>query len=170
MLSLATQDGTLSQISNNTTRLRTSMYVDDTIIFIKTIKSELDVLAYMLRRFGQASDLCPSNKKSSFMSIRCNDVNLDETMRNFPMAKAHFPIKYLGLPLTINILRKVDFQYLMDKVQSKMTTKRECNITHARRLILTKSVLSSQSSTMLIVLNATKGVLQNIDKLRRRCL
>lgn len=137
---------------------------------LKPIKSELDALAYMLRRFGQASGLCSNIQKWSFLAIRCNDVNLDETMHNLPTARAHFPIKYLDLPLTIHRLRKVDFQYMMDKVQSKMTTQKGRNITHVGRLILTKSVLSSQSSTMLIVLNATKGVLQNIDKLRRRCL
>lgn len=96
------------------------MYADDIVIFIKPIKCELDVLTYILQGFGQTSDIRTNIQKSSFLTIRCDHVNLNETMCRFPAARAYFPVKYLDTPLTISRLRKVDFRYLLDKVRNRM--------------------------------------------------
>lgn len=73
-------------------------------------------------------------------------------MCRFPAARAYFPVKYLGTPLTISRLRKVDFQYLLDKVRNRM------------------AVLCSQPTHVLSVLNAPKSVLKDLDKIRKRFL
>lgn len=64
------------------------MYVDDTVIFIKPIKSELDALTYILHGFGKASRLQTNIQKSSFLTIRCDHMNLNETICNFPATSA----------------------------------------------------------------------------------
>jgi hypothetical protein len=133
-----------------------------TVIFIKPIKSELDALTYILHGFGKASRLQTNIQKSSFLTIRCDHMNLNETICNFPATRAFFPVKYLGITLTVSRLRKVVFQYLLDKVHNRMVAWKGRNITHAGRLILTKAVLSSQPTHTLSVLNAQSMCLRTL--------
>jgi hypothetical protein len=44
------------------------------------------------------------------MTIRCNSIDIDSILPDLPITHAHFPLKYLGLPLSPNRLRKLDFQ------------------------------------------------------------
>jgi hypothetical protein len=89
-------------------------------------------------------------------------MNLNETICNFPATRAFFPVKYLGITLTVSRLRKVVFQYLLDKVHNRMVAWKGRNITHAGRLILTKAVLSSQPTHTLSVLNAQSMCLRTL--------
>jgi hypothetical protein len=52
LLQLATDSGFLSQIARNQTRIRTSMYADDAVIFIRPVKEEVNTLTYLLHNFG----------------------------------------------------------------------------------------------------------------------
>jgi hypothetical protein len=51
-------------------------------------------------------------------------MKLNETMCSFPTARAFFPVKYLDIPLTVSRLRKIDFQYLLDKAQNRMAARK----------------------------------------------
>jgi hypothetical protein len=81
-----------------------------------------------------------------------------------------FPIKYLGLPLSTRRLRKVDFQPQIDKATAKLSKWRGRNLTQARRVCLTKAVLSSQPVYLLTVIKPPKEVLEEVDMIRRRFL
>ncbi|WVZ72900.1 hypothetical protein U9M48_021288 [Paspalum notatum var. saurae] len=170
LLHLATEAGLLSRVARDRTRLRTSLYADDAIIFIKPEKKELDTLACLLHLFGEATGLRTNLQKSSIVPISCARLNLDEILLGFPASRASFPIKYLGIPLTVARLKKVDFQFLLDKVRSKLTSWHGRNLTLAGRLTLVKSVLSSQPVHTLTAVIVPKEVLEEFDKLRKRFL
>jgi hypothetical protein len=87
-----------------------------------------------------------------------------------PIARAHLPLKYLGLPLSPNRLRKLDFQPQIDKAAGKLSVWNGKNLTQAGRVSLTKSVLSSQPVYLLSVIKPPKEVLDDINKLHRRFL
>ncbi|WVZ65991.1 LOW QUALITY PROTEIN: hypothetical protein U9M48_015270 [Paspalum notatum var. saurae] len=165
LLHLATEAGFLSKITRARERLWTSMYADDAIIFIKPEKRELENLAAPLHVFGEATGLHTNIQKSSIIPIKCAGLNLDEILAGFPASRASFPIRYLGIPLTVARLKKVDFQYLIDKVSSRLAGWQGHNLTHTRRLVLVKSVLSAQPVHTLTVINVPKEVLEEIDKL-----
>jgi hypothetical protein len=84
-----------------------------------------------------------------------------------PVARAHFPIKYLGLLLSTRRLRKVDFQPQIDKATSKLSAWYGRNLTQACQVSLTKSVLASQLVYLLTVIKPSKEVLDEIDKICR---
>ncbi|WVZ86569.1 hypothetical protein U9M48_033328, partial [Paspalum notatum var. saurae] len=132
LLHMATEAGILSRVTKARMRLRTSMYADDAIIFIKPEKRELESLAALLHLFGEATD---------------------EILAGFPASRTSFPIKYLGIPLTVARLKK----------QGR-------NLTLAGRLVLVKYVLSSQPVHTLSVVNVPKEVLEEFDKVRKRFL
>jgi hypothetical protein len=76
-------------------------------------------------------------------------------------------VHYLGLPLSVRRLKKVDFQLLMDKETRKLSVWAGRNLTQAGIVSLTKSVLSSQLVYFLTTLNPNKELLEDLDKLRR---
>jgi hypothetical protein len=146
------------------------MYADDAVIFLRPIKEEVAALKHLLQLISEVTGLCTNIHKSSVAPIRCDNLDLDDILYGFPAQRTSFPIKYLGLPLAIRRLRRVDFQPLLDKAVGSLTGWWGRNITQAGRVTLTKAVVSSQSVFLLTSLNAPKEVLENLDKLRKRFL
>lgn len=70
----------------------------------------------------------------------------------------------------VTALKKADFQYLLDKVSSKLTYWQGRNFTLAGRLVLVKFVLSAQSVHTLTTINVPEEVLEEIDKFRKQFL
>ncbi|WVZ95975.1 hypothetical protein U9M48_041672 [Paspalum notatum var. saurae] len=136
----------------------------------RAFERELDALAALLHRFGEATGLRTNISKSSIVPISCGGLNLDEILAGFPAPRTSFPTRYLGIPLTVMRLKKVDFQYLLDKISRKLTNWHGRNLTQAGRLVLVKSVLSSQPMHTLSVIIVPREVHGEIDRLRKRFL
>ena len=170
LLNLATEAGILSKVARDRARMPISLYADDTVIFLRPDKQEVKALARLLNLFGQVTGLQTNVHKSSIAPIRCDGIDLDDILADLPAARTTFPIKYLGLPLSTRRLRKVDFQPLIDRAAARLSGWRGRNITQAGRMILTKTVLSSQPVYLLTALTATNEVLESVDKIRRRFL
>jgi hypothetical protein len=127
-------------------------------------------LKRILLWFSKVTSLQTNLQKTSVTPISCINIDFDTNLANLPLARASFPIKYLGPPLTYWRLKKLDFQPLFDKAVGKLSTWNARNLTQAGRASLVKSVLSSQPVYLLTVIKSTKEVLQDLDKLRRRFL
>jgi hypothetical protein len=52
--------------------------------------------------------------------IRCTEDQIQEATRCFPCTISNFPCKYLGLPLSIYKLNKVDEKPIVDKVADRL--------------------------------------------------
>ena len=163
-------EGHLVKFKGKQVVMRTSIYADDTAIFVKPYKKDVTALADILAKFGEVSWLKTNVQKSSIIPTRCQGVDLDEVLRDFPARQALFPTKYLGLPLTSTRLRRIDFQPLVDKAVSKLTVWNGKNINHAGRSTLVKAVLTSQAVYYLTSLRAPKAMLKEIDNLRKSFL
>lgn len=85
--------------------VRISMNADDAAIFLKPDKNEANAMADLLTLFGQASGLVTNFLKSTMVPIKCSNLNITNILQGLPAAQTHFPIKYLGLPLTTIRLR-----------------------------------------------------------------
>jgi len=170
LLQEATDRGLLSKLGGRTVRFRLSMYADDAAIFVKPTNRDVTNLKNLLLQFGETRGLRTNLQKTSVTPIACDTIDLDNILAGLPVARAGFPLKYLGLPLTVRRLRKVDFQYLVGKAAGQLSTWQGRNLTHAGRVCLTKSVLSSQPVYLLTALKATKEVLGDLDKIRKRFL
>jgi hypothetical protein len=91
--------GLLRKLKGRTTRFRVSMYVDDAAIFLRPSAADVTNLKAILLNFGAINGLQTNLQKTSVTPISCNDIYLDSILANFPVSRATFPIKYLGLPL-----------------------------------------------------------------------
>jgi hypothetical protein len=64
--------------------------------------------------------------------IRCEGVNLNHILQAFLATRTRFPMKYLGLPLSV-ALKRIHFQPLEDKVAAKLLSWLGKHITMAER-------------------------------------
>jgi mannosylglycoprotein endo-beta-mannosidase len=170
LIDQATHRKLLSKLGAKAARFRASLYADDAAIFIKPTRKDITNLACILQSFGEATGLRTNLQKTQLVPIRCQNVDLDCLLTDLPVARTSFPMRYLGLPLSIRRLNKVDFQPLIDSAKGKLSAWSGRNLTQAGRLTLTKSVLSSQPVYFLSALRPCKDILVDLDKLRRRFL
>jgi hypothetical protein len=70
--------------------------------------------------FGQASRLRTNMQKLEVFRISCHDLDLEDILDGFPTSIKSFPCRYLGLPLHLRRLRKIDYMPLIDKVGGKL--------------------------------------------------
>ena len=122
LLDLATSHGLLHKIRGRGSILRTSLYADDAMVVVAPFKEDIQNLSRILATVGEVTGLCTSFQKSSVIPIRCGNIDLDDVLQGMPAERASFPIKYLGLPLSVWSLRKADFQPLVDKMANKIPT------------------------------------------------
>jgi hypothetical protein len=122
ILEKATSVGLLHKIRGRHAKIRTSLYADDAAVFLAPIKEDIQNLASILLDFGEVTGLCTNFQKSSVVPIRCGDVDLDDILQGMPATRASFPLRYLGLPLSVRALKRVDFLHLEDKCVGKLPT------------------------------------------------
>jgi hypothetical protein len=127
-------------------------------------------LATLLQNFGEVTGLKTNVAKSSVAAIRCDDLDLHSILADFPAALIQFPLKYLGLPLSLGRLRHVDFQRYLDKVAARLTPWIGKFLNHAGYAALVKSVLTTMPIFLLTVLMVDKATIKAFDKIRRGML
>ena len=105
--------------------------------------------------------------KCAVYPIRCDNVDLQNTMQPFPCEIKAFPCKYLGLPLSITRLPKSALLPLLDKLAGYLPGWRASMLHRAGRTALIKAVLTTTSIHHLIALNCPKWLHKAISKLQR---
>lgn len=92
----------------------------DAALFVNPCKEYVDLTMEILARFGEATGLKINMSKCFVLPIRCADLNLDNILASFGGLHASFPISYLGLPLTLNRLRLVHPQPILDNAKARL--------------------------------------------------
>lgn len=105
--------------------------------------------------------------KSAALPIRCGDRDLTTILQPLGMPIKTFPIIYLGMPLSLCALRKVDLEPLLDKFDGKLATWKGELMPKGGRLILLKLVLSALVVYLIMVHRLLAWIMQRIIK---RCL
>jgi hypothetical protein len=149
---------------------RVSLYADDAAIFLTPTAHDLSGLANLLQQFGEVTGLVTNVMKSSIAPIQCADIDLHDLLNNFPATTAPFPIKYLGLPLSLGRLKRADLQPYIDKAVARLNPWKGRFLNRAGCTALVKSVLSSMPIFLLTALKADKGILKAFAKISRGML
>jgi hypothetical protein len=122
ILDMATQIGLLTPIGMDPVKVRTSLYVDGTALFLRLLASDLANLHQLLQQFGKVTRLMVNVQKSEIFSIQCDGINVSEILGQFQARQGQFPWQYLGLPLKLGRLNRLDEQKLVDKVAARLPT------------------------------------------------
>lgn len=110
------------------------------------------MVAAALQSFGQASGLRINMQKSSVTCIRCDEELASSVAQHFGCRKQEFPIKYLGLPLSVFRLRRHDIMPLVERYSNKMKGWKPKLLPAAGRLTLVNSVLMALPIHLMAVL------------------
>jgi hypothetical protein len=170
VLQKAIQDGMLSPLRDRTARLRLSLYADDATLFIRPCRVEVDTVVEILRRFGDATGLRVNIAKSSVIPIRFAEINLDVVLHNFMGERASFPARYLVLPITLDRLRMVHLQPVLEHAATKLDGWQGCLMNWGGHRELVRTVLGAIPTYLVSAIKPPKQFHKEVDKMRRRFL
>jgi hypothetical protein len=170
IIQMAADKGILSPVLPKAANLRCSLYADDAAIFAAPSSTEIDHLHKILEFFGRCSGLTINIAKTEIYPIRLATDVVIQLLQNFQGKVCTFPGKYLGLPLHIRRLRKIDVQPLLDKIGARISGWKGRFLTTAGRETLVKSVLSAQPIYHMTAFPELKWLVKKIDRLRRSFL
>jgi hypothetical protein len=105
-----------------------------------------------------------------YTRFRCDDVDLAEVIQDFPCQIKIFPCTYLGLPLQIKQLRRVDIQPVIDKLGKRLSSWKGRFLNKAGRLKLVNTVLTSMSVYCLTASAPKKWAIKKLDRVKRSFL
>lgn len=75
------------------------------MVFINSVK-DIQTFTDILMCFGCVARLSTSMQKSQMAAIKCENIDLDSILEGVPAVRAHFRVKYLGLPLLVGRMCK----------------------------------------------------------------
>ena len=170
LLAMAVEEGVLSRLRGRANEARTSLYADDAVFFVNPVKAELEAVRLILSRFGEVTGLRVNFAKTAVIPIRCKGLDVADIVSPLGARIASFPCKFLGLPLSLRKLRKVDFQPLLDRIATRLACWEAKLLSEAGRLVLLNAVLSALSVYWISVHAMPVWVRKAIDRLRRAWL
>lgn len=144
-------------------------YSDDTILVMKASQRELFILKGLLESFSKSTGLRVNYKKPCLVPLNLSREKAQLLASVFGCNLESLPFTYLGLPLGTTKPRVEHYGPIMTKIERRLTTT-STFLTHAGRLQLVNSVLSSLPTYAMCTLEVPVAVIEYIDRARRHCL
>lgn len=151
-----------SSLSNSITHL---LFADDLLLFTNGKARSLRNLISVLHEYELCSGQSINKTKSTFL---CSNYIIGSKKRMIKhilqMGFASLPVKYLGIPLFKGRIKKCYFDDLVANISSKIFNWKNRFLSHAGKITLVNSVLSSMSIYLLSCIHAPKGVINKINQ------
>ncbi|KAM0845541.1 hypothetical protein ACQ4PT_056304 [Festuca glaucescens] len=120
MIEKASSEGLLTPPVASGLRHRTSIYADDVVTFLRPSVLDFKVFSAIIQDFGAASGLRTNMDKCSVNLIRYSSADEEVVARELRCPVVPFPLRYLGLPLTLRKPTAAQLQYLVENVANKL--------------------------------------------------
>jgi hypothetical protein len=163
----------LSREKNNFYRMPTLhipalQFVDDTLIISEAHPLNLQGITRVLDNYARMTGLVTNPNKSTFATIHIPQ-NLVPTVEKLLGCKAKpFPMKYLGLPLTIKKPTKDLFLPLLTSLQQKLASWKGSMLSKGGRLILVNSVLNALPIYFMQAFLLPAWLIKHIERTKMR--
>jgi hypothetical protein len=144
-------------------------YADDTILLLMASQKELFCLKGILETYAQATGLRVNYAKSCMVPLNMDTEQAQTLAGVFGCQLQAMPFTYLGLPMGNNMPRVIHFAPLMHRIERQLTSTSSL-LTHARKLQLVNSVLSSLPTYLMCSVSVPVEVHEYIDRARRHCM
>ena len=138
-------------------------YADDTIIFLQNDLLQAAHFKWILACFEKLSGMKINYNKSDFLTLGISEEDKLALARCFCCNIGSFPIKYLGVPLHFNKLKRKDIQPIVNKLMNRVAGWKGKLLSSAGKLILLRSCLSSIPIYLLSVIKFPKWAIENIN-------
>ncbi|KAM0918372.1 hypothetical protein ACQ4PT_008930 [Festuca glaucescens] len=167
MIEKASSVGLLTPLAASGLRHRTSIYADDVVTFLRPSVLDFKVFSAIIQDFGAASGLRTNMDKCSANLIRCSSTDEEVVARELRCPVVPFPLRYLGLPLTLRKPTPSQLHYLVDKVANKLPGWRASLLDTGGRLELVRATLSAIPIFSMMSLDIPAKTLSAIEKIIR---
>jgi hypothetical protein len=149
--------------SLNGTGVVSLQYADDTLLFLENNLAVARNLKWLLSCFEQLSSMRINFHKCDLVALNVDEQEAQLFSQILRCRLGKLPMKYLGVPLHFNKLRKEDLQPIVDKLIKKAAGWRGRLLNHAAKLELVRSVLASIPLYLLSVIKFPKWAITLIN-------
>ncbi|KAG7588723.1 Zinc finger CCHC-type superfamily [Arabidopsis suecica] len=118
-------------------------FADDVLIFFDGSDSSLEGILEILEEFRHGSGLGINKLKTSLLLDGGDFHRTRDLSTRLGLTHGDLPVRYLGVPLMAQKMRRQDYQPLIDKINLKFTSWTARHLSFAGRLQLLKSVIYS---------------------------
>ncbi|XP_020271020.1 uncharacterized protein LOC109846208 [Asparagus officinalis] len=162
-MELATLTGNIQNIKKNKDlQVSHLLFADDMLVFCRANKRSFQGINYLLESLANNTGLNINRKKSKvFFSRGCS--NKTKLCSIVEMSRGSLPVKYLGLPLSINYPKAKNFFPLIDKIRYTIEGWITHSLSFAGRLELIKSVLFSTTAYWYSVYKFPQSTIQSLE-------
>lgn len=156
--------------NSNTQGVVSLQYADDTILFSDIDENHLRNLKGTLAWFEKISGMRINFHKSELIPMNLEEADTHRIAHIFGCPIGELPIKYLGIPLHYDRLRREDIQPLIDKILRRVEGWKGKLLSQAARLVLIKTCLASIAVYLLSFIKFPKWAIKLISSHMANCL
>ncbi|XP_027177900.1 uncharacterized protein LOC113777055 [Coffea eugenioides] len=167
LLNQAVRQGKLTdlQLSSGGPRLSHIFFADDSLIFCKAKEEEAVQLMKVLRQYGEASGQLINTEKSSIFFSKNDPVG--ERLKMLERVRVMKELKqsrYLGLPLVIGRSKTQVFNFVKEKVVSRISCWKERLLSMAGKEVPLKSVVMALPAYVMSYCKLSKELCRGIRR------
>jgi hypothetical protein len=144
-------------------------YADDTILIMQVDEDQLTILKDALHKITLSSGLVVNYHKSCMVPINISSKRACSLAQSFGCNVGSFRFTYLGLPMGLTKPQVKNYAPLISRIERKMLATSQF-LSHAGRLQLVNSVISSLPTYNMCSLKVPITVIEIIDKHLKNCL
>ncbi|WVZ88911.1 hypothetical protein U9M48_035378 [Paspalum notatum var. saurae] len=167
LVTKASEEGHLQPLSSKSLHHHISLYADDVVLFLRPAANDIMVLLDILNLFGDASGLRTNVQKSSVLPIQCTEEDMSIIQNSLPCEIHDFPIKYLGIPLSLKKLSRAQVQPIIDKIANQLSGWKADLMTRAGRVVQVQFLLTAMLVYLIMAIDLPPWAIKAIDKIRR---
>ncbi|KAJ0533882.1 putative RNA-directed DNA polymerase [Helianthus annuus] len=142
-------------------------YADDVLFIGEWSDHNAMSLKRLLRCLFLVSGLKVNDHKCHLYGVGVSEVEITRLARVLNCGIGKFPFYYLGIPVGANMKRSNFWKPIVEKFRKKLSGWKARHLSLAGRVTLAKSVLGSLPSYYLSLFPAPKGVIKQLEGIRR---
>ncbi|GLJ29509.1 hypothetical protein SUGI_0581720 [Cryptomeria japonica] len=158
------------KLHRNNPAIMHQKFVDDTLLMGVCTVKEASAFRQLLHSFEVSSSTFVNLQKSKIFFFNTSPLIQHNIARILGFQRSSLPSKYLGVPLSVDVLKKVTWEDLLAKIQSKLNSWTLRSLNLVGRLTLVKSILQAMPSFLFSAITAPKIVLKIVRNLQRNFL
>lgn len=140
-------------------------FADDLLVFTDGTKRSIEGVLRVFNEFANMSGLKISLEKSTLYTAGIQESAEKDILTTFPFSTGNLPVRYLGLPLLTKRMTVSDYLPLVEKVRKRMSSWTGRFLSHAGRLQLIKSVITSLANFWMAAFRLPGSCLKDIESL-----
>ncbi|XP_073363427.1 uncharacterized protein [Aegilops tauschii subsp. strangulata] len=162
LLQAAVNMGVLRRLAPLHAASSISLFADDVVIFCHPDPQELEAVRKLLQFFSDAAGLHTNFAKCPASSIQCPPATCAAIGASMECPVKHFPITYLGIPISICKAPSSTLLPLVERMSKKLATWKASLLSRGERLLLARHVLSGMPVHILLAMAINPPILKKI--------